>query len=91
MTEYTVTEFAALIGVSVKTLKRWDEAGIFKGYRTPSKMLFYTNKHYIDYYLGSGMDKSELAMRLQCTIDELDSFDKKLVYACPVQQKIGGE
>jgi predicted site-specific integrase-resolvase len=36
-------EFAALVGVSVKTLQRWDNDGKLKAYR------YYTHKQYMDY------------------------------------------
>ena len=42
---YTPQAFADLVGVSVKTLQRWDEAGKLKAYRTPKNRRFYTNDH----------------------------------------------
>lgn len=33
---YNVTQFAEMIGKSVKTLQKWDRDGILKAYRSPS-------------------------------------------------------
>ncbi len=49
MSNYKPNEFSKMIGVSVKTLQRWDREGKFKAYRTPSNRRYYTHKQYIDY------------------------------------------
>lgn len=46
MTKYNTYEFAQLIGVSDRTLRRWDNQGKFCAYRTPTGRPYYTNKHY---------------------------------------------
>jgi DNA-binding transcriptional MerR regulator len=52
---YKSSEFAQKIGVSARTLRRWDEMGTFRAYRTPSGRPYYTSKHYIQYtHLGLG-------------------------------------
>lgn len=53
MSNYKPKEFAEMIGVSVKTLQRWDKEGKFKAYRTPTDRRYYTYKQYID-YMGDG-------------------------------------
>lgn len=45
---YKPHEFANLVGVSVKTLQRWDNAGRLKAGRTPTNMRFYTHKQYLE-------------------------------------------
>jgi predicted site-specific integrase-resolvase len=42
MTNYKPKDFADLLGVSVKTLQRWDREGILKAYRTPTNRRYYT-------------------------------------------------
>lgn len=42
---YKPKDFAELLGVSVKTLQRWDREGILKANRTP------TNRRYAGYYI----------------------------------------
>ena len=46
---YSVSQFAQALGVSVKTLQRWDREGILKAYRTPTNRRYYTQTHYEDY------------------------------------------
>ena len=41
-TNYKPKDFAELIGVSVKTLQRWDREGILKANRTPTNRRYYT-------------------------------------------------
>ena len=45
MKNYTPAQFAKLINVSVKTLQRWDNAGILNANRMPTNRRFYTNEH----------------------------------------------
>ncbi len=49
---YSVSQFAKLVGVSVKTLQRWDREGIFKAHRTPTNRRYYTHQDYLDYLAG---------------------------------------
>jgi DNA-binding transcriptional MerR regulator len=46
---YAVSQFAELLGKSVKTLQRWDKAGILKAYRTPTNQRYYTHAQYLEY------------------------------------------
>ena len=39
MSNYKPKEFAEMIGVSVKTLQKWDREGILKACRTPKDIL----------------------------------------------------
>ncbi len=39
---YNASEFARLVGVSVKTLQRWDRLGILKAKRKASNRRYYT-------------------------------------------------
>lgn len=45
-----------MIGVSVKTLQRWDNDGKLKAYRSPTDRRYYTPKQYVD-YMGDGNSK----------------------------------
>lgn len=58
MSNYKPQEFAEMIGVSVKTLQRWDNEGKLKAYRTPTDRRYYTYKQYVD-YMGDGNSKRE--------------------------------
>lgn len=46
---YRPHEFAEMIGVSVKTLQRWDNEKKLIAHRTPSGRRYYTHKQYVDY------------------------------------------
>lgn len=46
---YKPKEFAELIGVSVKTLQRWDNDNKLKAYRTPTNRRYYTYEQYLKY------------------------------------------
>lgn len=46
---YNVTQFAEMIGKSVKTLQRWDRDGVLKSYRSPSNRRYYTHTQYLEY------------------------------------------
>ena len=46
---YQIGEFAKLIGVSMITLRRWDERGVFVADRSPLGNRIYTQEHYEKY------------------------------------------
>ena len=56
MSNYKPQEFAEMIGVSVKTLQRWDNEGKLKAFRTPTDRRYYTHKQYVK-YVGDGNSK----------------------------------
>ncbi|MCD8118281.1 MAG: IS607 family transposase [Lachnospiraceae bacterium] len=49
MTNYKPKDFAELVGVSVKTLQRWDREGILKANRTPTDRRYYTYDQYLQF------------------------------------------
>lgn len=46
---YKVGEFAKMIGVSKRTLQRWDNEGKLKANRTLSNYRYYTQEQYEEY------------------------------------------
>ena len=46
---YKPKDFAELLGVSVKTLQRWDGEGILKANRTPTNRRYYTYDQYLQF------------------------------------------
>ena len=46
---YKPKEFAELLGVSVKTLQRWDREGTLTANRTPTNRRYYTYKQYLEF------------------------------------------
>ena len=49
ITNYKPKDFAELLGVSVKTLQRWDRDGILKANRTPTDSRYYTYDQYLQF------------------------------------------
>lgn len=49
ITNYKPKEFAELLGVSVKTLQRWDREGTLTANRTPTNRRYYTYKQYLEF------------------------------------------
>lgn len=56
VTNYKHKDFAALIGVSVATLQRWDRENILKAYRSPTNRRYYTYEQYLEF---KGIKKAE--------------------------------
>ena len=46
---YKPKDFAELLGVSVRTLQRWDNEGILKANRTPTNRRYYTYQQYLNF------------------------------------------
>ena len=46
---YNPKDFAELLGVSVKTLQRWDREGTLKANRTPTNRRYYTYDQYLQF------------------------------------------
>lgn len=46
---YKPKDFSKLLGVSVKTLQRWDRRGILKAFRTPTNRRYYTFDQYLQF------------------------------------------
>lgn len=49
ITNYKPKDFAELLGVSVKTLQRWDREEILKANRTPTNRRYYTYDQYLQF------------------------------------------
>lgn len=49
ITNYKPKDFAELLGVSVKTLQRWDRDGILKANRSPTDRRYYTYNQYLQF------------------------------------------
>lgn len=58
MKNYKPKDFAEMIGVSVKTLQRWDREGILSANRTPTERRYYTYAQYLE-YMGDRINKDE--------------------------------
>ena len=61
ITNYKPKDFAELIGVSVKTLQRWDREGVLKANRTPTNRRYYTYNQYLQF---KGIEKPDDKRRI---------------------------
>ena len=52
MNIYKPKDFAKMLGVTVRTLQKWDVAGKLKAFRTPTNRRFYTQEQ-LDVYMGN--------------------------------------
>ena len=51
-------QFALIIGVSINTLRRWDNEGILPAHRTPKRTRFYTEED-VENYMKGGVVKRD--------------------------------
>ncbi|MDE6004276.1 MAG: MerR family transcriptional regulator [Oscillospiraceae bacterium] len=79
---YKPKKFAEMLGVSVKTLQRWDKSGILTAYRTTKNRRYYTDEHYAE-YLGienvkeiNHYTQKDFAKMLGISVKTLEHWDK---------------
>lgn len=78
---YNVTQFAEMIGKSVKTLQKWDRDGILKAYRSPSNRRYYTHRQYLDYIGESRTEiKSNVIYARVSTRNQIDDLKNQIKY-----------
>ena len=78
---YNVTQFAEMIGKSVKTLQKWDRDGILKAYRSPSNRRYYTHRQYLDYIGESGTtEKVNVIYARVSTRNQADDLKNQLAF-----------
>jgi predicted site-specific integrase-resolvase len=78
---YNVTEFAELIGKSVKTMQRWDRDGVLTAYRSPSGRRYYTHAQYKE-YIGetNNEDKQNVIYCRVSTKNQADDLENQLKF-----------
>ena len=75
---YKPKEFANLIGVSVKTLQRWDNENKLKAYRNPANRRYYTHSQYLK-YMGFNNRKTIIYVRVS-SLKKHEYLKKQLQY-----------
>ena len=73
ITNYKPKDFAELLGVSVKTLQRWDREGILKANRTPTDRRYYTYGQYLQ-FKGINIEHEELSSQEELVQDIISIF-----------------
>lgn len=56
---YKPKEMAELLGVTVRTLQRWDRAGTLIAYRTPTNRRYYTQEQLNTYFTDAERNKDK--------------------------------
>lgn len=80
ITNYKPKDFAELLGVSIKTLQRWDREEILKANRTPTDRRYYTYGQYLQ-FKGINIEHEELSSHeelVQDIISILHEFSCRL-------------
>lgn len=80
---YKPKDFSKMLGVTVKTLQRWDVNGVLKACRNAKNRRYYTEKHYAE-YLGienaqdiSYYTQNSFAKMLGVSVKTLEHWDKE--------------
>ena len=76
ITNYKPKDFAELLGVSVKTLQRWDREGTLKANRTPTDRRYYTYDQYLQFKGINTEDDQRQAVIYAGYLQEI----KKMIY-----------
>lgn len=74
MKVYRIHEMAEKLGVSIKTLQRWDNAGKLPARRTPSNQRYYTEDQYLD-YMGVSVEKPHRKVVAYARVSSKDQKD----------------
>ena len=75
ITNYKPKDFAELLGVSVKTLQRWDREGTLKANRTPTDRRYYTYDQYLQ-FKGINIENDKRQLFMPECLQEI----KKMIY-----------
>ena len=76
ITNYKTKDFAELLGVSVKTLQRWDREGTLKANRTPTDRRYYTYNQYLQF---KGIDTENDTRQIVIYAEFLQEI-KRMIY-----------
>lgn len=83
MTMLKPKEMAERLGVTVRTLQKWDNNGTFKAYRTPTNRRYYTEEQYLQYIgrAGASSEKRKVvAYARVSTYGQKDDLKNQLAF-----------
>lgn len=69
-------EMAERLGVTVRTLQKWDNKGILKAYRTPTNRRYYTEEQYLQ-YIGQSYDNKKQDQRKNIAYARVSTYGQK--------------
>lgn len=87
ITNYKPKDFAELLGVSVKTLQRWDREGTLKANRTPTDRRYYTYDQYLQFKgINIENDKRQVVIYARVsTRNQKDDLQNQVAFLRQVQ------
>ena len=92
ITNYKPKDFAELLGVSVKTLQRWDREGILKANRTPTDRRYYTYDQYLQFKgINTENDNRQKEELVQDIVSILHVFSCRLYGFRKYKKQIEGD
>ena len=92
ITNYKPKDFAELLGVSVKTLQRWDREGILKANRTPTDRRYYTYEQYLQFKsINTENDNRQKEELVQDIVSILHVFSCRLYGFRKYKKQIEGD
>ena len=92
ITNYKPKDFAELLGVSVKTLQRWDREGILKANRTPTDRRYYTYEQYLQFKgINTENDNRQKEELVQDIVSILHVFSRRLYGLRKYKKQIEGD
>lgn len=76
-----INEMAKRLGVSIKTLQRWDREGILVSKRTPTDRRYYTEDQYLEYIgLASKSKRKTIAYARVSSINQKDDLQNQISF-----------
>ena len=92
ITNYKPKDFAELLGVSVKTLQRWDREGILKANRTLTDRRYYTYDQYLQFKgINTENDNRQKDELVQDIVSILHVFSCRLYGLRKYKKQIEGD
>lgn len=76
-------DMAEKLGVTVKTLQKWDNQGILKAYRTPTNRRYYTEEQYLQYIgksSGNEQTRKNVAYARVSTYGQKDDLSNQIAF-----------
>ena len=76
-----INEMAKRLGVSIKTLQRWDREGILVAKRTPTDRRYYTEDQYLEYIgLESKSKRKTIAYARVSSVNQKDDLQNQISF-----------
>ena len=76
-----INEMAKRLGVSIKTLQRWDRDGILVAKRTPTDRRYYTEDQYLEYIGSTTESKRKIIAYVRVSgVNQKDDLQNQITF-----------